>query len=902
MGAVDFEVVVAKKFWDKVPPEYIGRTLAKMRRIEQDLLSGRRVAASRKFSGVAEPVFKRRVGQNFRISYQYFDEPDRRGINFIAFTSHDAQGRLHRRLPGLSLERLRRLGKRLNTAPEKRIRTLQPVQTGLAFGRGGEYSEPVYAYPDLMFARLEAYRREAGNDQAAFCNELLHVLDGEQKAAAKSEANSVILVGCAGSGKSLVGLKWLQQYRREGAVLYLTLAKGLCEEIARKQDGYDRFHAFCLRREGREREIRHAPQFLPLHDWFRRLAGEPAEAKWREADPGTSLKRFEAWYLGPHNWNKARRAGIRNFTPLDVWGEIRGIIKGHMGSGFLRARMFPDGREAKELPLAWLSERGVISRQGKQWVLAAGTDGCEVSWSRLSLADERLAVADRAAILAHCRRHAFDEPLLPLRFYLDLREDCSRFNREERELLHAVAVEYQDWLAATRQADDCDLARQVLKKLLKPAGPAPESFSAMFVDEVQDLTELQIFALLLAAGGSRAMFAVDQQQIIHPTYFQTGRLEEALMHCGREAATVLLRKNWRCTRELVGLQNFYASLRNREDSLSAEERQPAIASGGAGASAVWIEATADNEEKLLKIGKKHMMRLLYHRVAPDDAGTGLELLKNKGMEFSLALAWKVMADSEAAWQTIELEKSRRGQGERSRLCYAMNYFYVAITRARETLLILESSRSSGAQWLRQAQESGLCEHWDEVDGAKLERLLNQISFEERLREARQFETLQTPNWQAAAKTYRFIEQLDDALRCEAMLAKETKCYDEAVAKFMGMTAIERNFADFVDCVAACETELLWLAGRMRQEQAGAKSDQGLRGVEKIHGEWRRKFKTPQRGFEQTMLQAVCTYPEQVMEAYLAMAASELRNIRSVLRRELEAAQKSAPGKWQEEKA
>ena len=896
LDAADFEIVVAKRFWDKVPPEYVGRTLEKMRRVEQDLLSGGRVAFSRKFSGISAPIYKRRVGQNFRISYQYFNETDRQGINFIAFTSHDAQGRRHRRIPRSSLERMRELSRRLNRPTARKIRMIRPEQALAAFGSGGSYGEPVYAYSDRMFSLLAQYRRECGNAGVAFCNELLHVLDSEQRTAANAIAESVILIGCAGSGKSLVGLRWLQQFRQNGPVLYLTLSKGLCGEIAKKQAEFDHFNEFCLKQDGRQAEMSHAPQFFSLHEWFRRLAGDPAEEKWLEADPGSSLKNFEQWYLGPHNWNKARKAGVKKFTPVDVWGEIRGVIKGHMGPGFLRSRSCPaDQRAGKALNFELLAQLGVIAQAGKRWVLAAPGPNLEVSWSGLIINDDRSAEADEIEILEHFRRHLFDEPLLPLELYLDLRDDCSRFDREERELLHALAVEYQTWLEANRRADDSDLARQVLRKLMKPGRAATESFRAMFVDEVQDLTELQIFALIQASAGCRMMFSVDQQQIIHPTYYQTGRLEEALRHSGREASSVILRKNWRCTKELVELQNMYSALRNKEDSLSAEERQPAIASGGSGASAVWIEATAENEEKLLKIGKKHMMRVLYHKNAPDDAGTGLELLKNKGMEFSLALAWKVMEDAEEGWRTIDLDKGRRSQGERSRLCYAMNYFYVAITRARETLLILENSAARGTEWLRLAEEQGLCEHWDTVEGAKLEYMLNQISFEDRLREARQFETLQTPNWEEAAKTYRFIERSDDALRCEAMLAKENKNFDEAVGKFMAMSVIDRNFEDFAESVAACPDESLWMAGRMHQEQVGGQETKGLRGVERIRGEWRRKFPAAQGRFDQAMLQAAQTYPDHVMEAYLTIAAAELRSIRTALRTEIDAAGK----KWAE---
>lgn len=902
MKAAEFEIIVAKKFWEKVPPEYIARTLAKMRRVERDIASGGRVGSSRKFSAVTPVIFKRRVGQNFRISFQYFDEPDRRGIQFIAFTSHDAQVRKHRRIPASSLERMRReRSRRLQAMEEKRVRTIQAVPPGSLESGEAQPGGPAYAYPERMFERLDEYRRNCGNAGAAFCNELLHVLDSEQAVAAGSNHPNLILTGCAGSGKSLVGLKWLQQYRREGRVLYLTLSQGLCEEIARKQTEYDHFNRYCLTRDGREREFQPAPQFYPLHDWLSQQASDDSR-RWLEADPGSSLKRFERWYLGPHNWNKARKAGVKNFTPLDVWAEIRGVIKGHMGLGFLRSRSFTaDSRESRQLDLDRLKELGLVEQQGKSWLIPAEGPGEKFSWSRWGLDDAEWAGEEMVNLGDRVRRHLFDEPLLPLAMYLRLRDDCSRFERPERELIHAIAVEYQNWLAETGQADDSDLARTVLWRLAQGDKPVAGPYRAIFVDEVQDLTELQIFALLLSSPGSRMMFAVDQQQIIHPTYYQTGRLEEALRHSGREASTVVLRKNWRCTKELVDLQNLYIGLRNREESLSAEERQPVIAAGGHGARAVWIEAGEENEQKLLKIAAKHMMRLLYHKTAPDDLGTGLELIKNKGMEFSLAMAWKVMADTAEAWRTIDLDKSRRGPGERSRLCYAMNYFYVAITRARETLLILESSRTKGAEWLRQAEQAGLCEYWADVDGARLERLLNQISFEERLREARQFETLQAPNWLEAAKTYRFIERADDVLRCEAMIDKENQRFDAAVEKFLGMKTIDKNFADFSACVAACQDERLWIAGRMHQEQAGSQTEKGLRGVEKIRGEWRRKFPAAKLDFAAAMLQAARTYPEHVLEAYLAMAQVELRNIRSVLCKEIDEAQKNAPVRRQEEK-
>ena len=117
------------------------------------------------------------------------------------------------------------------------------------------------------------------------------------------------------------------------------------------------------------------------------------------------------------------------------------------------------------------------------------------------------------------------------------------------------------FLSAEGKVDENDMARQFLNRLMNQKVPL---FDFVIADEIQDLTEIQIYCLIrLARNRNNLLFSGDINQTIRPTYFHTGRIESILKTSNTHLGFIKhqLVKNYRSTKEVVDLANQVVNLR-----------------------------------------------------------------------------------------------------------------------------------------------------------------------------------------------------------------------------------------------------------------------------------------------------------------------------------------------------
>ena len=99
---------------------------------------------------------------------------------------------------------------------------------------------------------------------------------------------------------------------------------------------------------------------------------------------------------------------------------------------------------------------------------------------------------------------------------------------EERvNLIYDICELYQQYLDNNKMYDDNDLARFAAKRLSKGI---VKKFNHIIIDEVQDLTEVQLDAVVKASSDKRKLyFFGDQNQSINPTLFNLDFIEMCLL-------------------------------------------------------------------------------------------------------------------------------------------------------------------------------------------------------------------------------------------------------------------------------------------------------------------------------------------------------------------------------------
>lgn len=333
------------------------------------------------------------------------------------------------------------------------------------------------------------------------------------------------------------------------------------------------------------------------------------------------------------NWFKHEQykfKGLKGIDELAIWTEIRGIIKGYLG----------------------LEYSGVLS----------------------FLNDN-------------------NSRILSLEQYKNLPKGYSNFSEIEKEAIYKVALNYQNWLNEKKLYDENDLAVEIIKKI--QAGEI-KRYQYLVVDEIQDLSETQLYMVSeLVTDKANIFFCGDVHQTINPTFFNFGRIKNLYYSKGLDVQDFNLRKNYRNTKEITDLANILSNVRQKLiGKTSYDYEVQAIRSGK---TPIILEASEDNLAYILNIIKdKHYAALIVADEEEKDAliqkydeakGRIFTIYEIKGLEYETVFCYNLFSKSQDSWKQILKGNAKRNDRYR----YYFNLLYVAISRAKDFLCIIENN-------------------------------------------------------------------------------------------------------------------------------------------------------------------------------------------------------------------
>ena len=445
---------------------------------------------------------------------------------------------------------------------------------------------------------------------------------------------------------------------------------------------------------------------------FTELLGEilPADAR-APARPPTGLREFHAIF---HNHPSAAR-----YDAELVWEEIRSIIKGAKPP--VSRRRFAELTDRFSRSQITMRERAELAeylvRLGN---LELGDRLDAVRARKTSFASllefaagvreadggrhaEHMFVLDAAQRLVDRQAHRLDQPLLTLREYESLgRKRAPNFPFDRRDI-HGIAEYYQDRLEQTSRLDEIDLTRTALQRLEQ--NEVSFRYDLVVCDEVQDFTDMQLALLFrLAVDPLHTVLAGDPKQIINPSGFRWAEVRARYYERGlRVPEVVNLSVNFRSVGNIVALANELLKLKRSLVGLASGEiaerwtfrgRPPLLVDGlaepellhamrQAGAGQVVLVRTAAERDRLRAALRTELVFTI------NDA---------KGLEFDGVLLWRFAetAGSAARWRRIAREHHLEA-AETPRIRHEINLLYVAVTRARNTLVIWDGPEA-GPVW------------------------------------------------------------------------------------------------------------------------------------------------------------------------------------------------------------
>lgn len=509
----------------------------------------------------------------------------------------------------------------------------------------------------------------------------------------------VLLSGTAGSGKTTISVYYLLDKEfHDKSKLYLTYSPFLKRFSKKIYDGLIKDRQFA------------GNALLPQFFAFPELLADIITKAGREFHPGklVRLKEFEQIFKNHQLYKK--------YDSELVWEEIRSIIKGanpqisvkrlnHLISRYLDRTI--SGRELPELTDYLVNLKNYefiikIERAIEKKTKYNSFDHFLASFppeKGTAEADEQFILRELIKILEK-KNHSFSHALLTFTEYDNLGRKRAPNFRYDRAALYSIAEYYQNELTGRGLKDEIDCCREAINCLT--AGDGGQCYDLIVCDEVQDFTDIQLSLIFkLARNYKNILFAGDPRQIINPSGFRWEELKAKFYERNIMVPEVFnLRLNFRCVGSLVRLANELLDLKKELVGLAGSEfnedwkfngRPPLIIHQ------IKEEELLENLQiksagQIILVRDKKQKKYLQKKLGTDLVFT---IKEAKGLEFSTVFLWKFSCDKKSLnlWRKIYNEH-HLDLSHFPHIRHELNLLYVAVTRARNTLIVYDGETAS----------------------------------------------------------------------------------------------------------------------------------------------------------------------------------------------------------------
>jgi hypothetical protein len=298
--------------------------------------------------------------------------------------------------------------------------------------------------------------------------------------------------------------------------------------------------------------------------------------------------------------------------------------------------------------------------------------------------------------------------------YLALGVRQSLYRPEDRRTVHPLLPRYRAWLEEASLYDPNLLAHAYRAR-------AEPRYDAVVVDEIQDLTNAELSLVLAVLKNPRGfLLCGDANQIVHPNFFSWARVKSLFYSHATEALEApihVLDANYRSSRTVCLLANTLLKVKNaRFGSVDRESTalvRPVAELEGRVAGLVKKDAVLRELDKRIRGSARVAVIVLTDEQkaeAKQRFSTPLvfSVHEAKGLEYDAVILYDIVSTERTAYREIaagvtqddldvgELAYARaKDKSDKSLEAYKffVNALYVALTRAIETVYIVESDSS-----------------------------------------------------------------------------------------------------------------------------------------------------------------------------------------------------------------
>lgn len=278
---------------------------------------------------------------------------------------------------------------------------------------------------------------------------------------------------------------------------------------------------------------------------------------------------------------------------------------------------------------------------------------------------------------------------LSLDKYLNIPKQYSSFEEEEKHLLYKLTEAYDKWLSNNNFWDENDVARKIILD-----NSNFKKYNWVIVDEVQDLSEVQIYMLSkLVKDGGHIIWAGDINQTINPTFFNYGRIKNLYFTYNNKLNDFHLSKNYRSTKEITSLINEITNAKikmigkSKYDTFEnaiREGNKPLVLKFNDDDIKNLIDTIADKHYCAIVVPNEEEKQRIINNFSEVE-GRVFVVHEIKGLEYENIICYNILSCYSEIWKSIFNCNCKHNDKMR----YYFNLLYVAISRAKERLSIYE---------------------------------------------------------------------------------------------------------------------------------------------------------------------------------------------------------------------
>lgn len=351
-----------------------------------------------------------------------------------------------------------------------------------------------------------------------------------------------------------------------------------------------------------------------------------------------------------------------------------------------------------------------------------------------------------------------DQPYLTKEQYLSLGVRQSIFLGRDRELAYGMFEKYLIFLKENKLYDPNILSFHYLN-LVKP------TYDFVVVDEVQDFTPIQLYLILKSLKNNKNFILCgDSNQIVHPNFFSWSRIKSMFYQAEEfelRRITQIIRTNFRNSISVTDLSNKILKLKQlRFGSIDRESNYLMVSETSRKGSTLLLK---NNQNAIKELNRASRLSNRYAVIVLRDEDKAkakgyfetpllFSIHEAKGLEYENVILYNIVSTEREKFSHIafqvkenelegELKYSRASdKADKSLEIYKffINSFYVATTRAVDTLFIveddfghpflrvlglknplesvrLEETKSSMAEWEKEARKLELLEKHEQAE-------------------------------------------------------------------------------------------------------------------------------------------------------------------------------------------